>query len=68
MPRKSTMPMPVTTGGSGGAKKLVGIVLLLALLVLVVKHPTEAAGFAKSVGGFIEMCAEGIAGFLSQLS
>lgn len=38
---KNSMPMMKTGGGAG--KKLLGTAFALALLVMVIQHPTEAA-------------------------
>lgn len=65
MSRKTTIPTPISTG-SKLMPKLVGTVGLLVVLVLVVKHPSEAAGWAKAAFGVVESMAEGIAGFIRQ--
>ena len=58
---KNTIP-GMKTGG-GVMSKLVGTAMVLAILVIVVKHPSDAADFVKTVFGWIDQ----IATFLREL-
>ena len=49
--------------GGGVMSKLVGTAMVLAILVIVVKHPSDAADFVKTVFGWIDQ----IATFLREL-
>lgn len=60
---KTQFPMMPKAGG-GVLAKLVGVVLVLAVLTLVVKQPTEAAALAKGIAAGFGTAAEGVATFL----
>lgn len=62
---KQTIPMP--TGGSV-LPKLIGAAVLIALLVVVVKHPGDAASAVKSLLSMGEAVVDGIAAFLHRLA
>ena len=49
--------------GGGVLSKVVGTAVALAVLVIVVKHPSDAADFVKTVFGWIDQ----IATFLREL-
>ncbi|TDQ04805.1 hypothetical protein [Labedaea rhizosphaerae] len=49
--------------GGGVLSKVVGTAVVLAVLVIVVKHPSDAADFVKTVFGWIDQ----IATFLREL-
>lgn len=49
--------------GGGLMTKVVGTAMVLAILVIVVKHPSDAADFVKTVFGWIDQ----IAAFLREL-
>jgi hypothetical protein len=49
--------------GGGALSKVVGTAIVLAVLVIVVKHPSDAADFVKTVFGWIDQ----IATFLREL-
>jgi hypothetical protein len=49
--------------GGGVMSKVVGTAVVLAILVIVVKHPSDAADFVKTVFGWIDQ----IATFLREL-
>lgn len=49
--------------GGGMLSKVVGTAVVLAVLVIVVKHPSDAADFVKTVFGWIDQ----IATFLREL-
>lgn len=56
---------PIKTGTSL-LTKLVGLLVLIAVLTLVVKHPTDAATGLKGAGQFVGVVVDGIASFLQQ--
>ena len=58
--------IPMSTGG-GPMRKIVGLAVVIALLVIVVKHPAEAASTATSVAGFLGGVIDGLWSFLQQL-
>jgi hypothetical protein len=58
---KNTIP-GLKTGG-GAMSKVVTTVVVLAILMIVVKHPSDAADFVKTVFGWIDQ----IATFLKEL-
>jgi hypothetical protein len=41
---------------------------MLAILVVVVKHPSDAAEWVKALGGWIGTAADGIAQFMQQVT
>ncbi|MFD2418504.1 hypothetical protein [Amycolatopsis pigmentata] len=43
--------------GGGVMSKVVGTAVVLAILVIVVKHPSDAANFVKTVFGWIDQIA-----------
>lgn len=68
MSRKQTMPTMPAQSGSRVLSKSLGALVLLGVLVLVVKHPVEAAEWTVSAFGVLESVAEGVASFIDQLS
>ncbi|QWF79768.1 hypothetical protein [Amycolatopsis sp. CA-230715] len=62
---KNTIP-GLKTGG-GLLAKLIGAAVVIALLVLVVKYPGDAAGFAKGLGGMVSDAIGGIVRFFRGL-
>ena len=62
---KTNMPLP--TGGKT-LPKLISAFVGVALLVIVVKHPGEAAAMVKAVGGALGGVIEGLWTFAQQLS
>jgi hypothetical protein len=54
--------------GSKVLPKVVGILLTLALLTMVVRHPTDAAEWARALGTWVGDAADGIAIFLRNIS
>ncbi|GAB3671275.1 hypothetical protein [Saccharopolyspora tripterygii] len=62
---KSSMPMMKTGGGAG--KKLLGAAVTLALLVMVVQHPTEAAQWAKNGAAFVGHLADALGLFFGEV-
>lgn len=67
MGKKGNM-IPVPAGGSGLLPKVLGALIALALLVFVVKHPTDAANWAKAIAAGIGSIIDGIAAFTRQLA
>jgi hypothetical protein len=63
MARNTALPMP----RSSALPKAVGTMVMLALLVVIVKHPTDAAEWAKALGAWIGNAADGIATFMQQV-
>lgn len=55
--------IPGMKTGGGVMSKVVGTAVVLAVLVIVVKHPSDAADFVKTVFGWIDQ----IATFLREL-
>jgi hypothetical protein len=55
--------IPGLKTGGGVISKMVGAAVILAILVIVVKHPSDAADFVKTVFGWIDQ----IATFLREL-
>lgn len=64
---KKQMPIAMPTGGGLG-KKVVGILVFLALAVIIVKHPTEAASWATGLISLAEATVEGIVTFIRQVA
>ncbi|MEB3368071.1 hypothetical protein [Saccharopolyspora mangrovi] len=63
---KQQMPvMPKAGGGLLG--KLVGTLVVLALLVLVVKHPAAAATMVQGLFGLLGGAVEGLVAFFTLL-
>ncbi|MEV0698623.1 hypothetical protein AB0I53_12000 [Saccharopolyspora sp. NPDC050389] len=60
---KTQFPMMPKAGG-GVLAKLVGVVLVLAVLTMVVKQPAEAAVLVKGIAAGFGAAAEGAAAFL----
>ncbi len=56
--------IPGINAGGGVMSKVVNTAVVLAILVIVVKHPSDAADFVKTVFGWIDQ----IATFLRELS
>lgn len=65
MSKKNVMPMP--TGG-GLLPKLIGSAVLVALVVVVVKYPTDAASAVEGLISIGESVVDGIARFLHQVA
>jgi hypothetical protein len=49
--------IPGLKSGGGVMSKVVGTAVVLAILVIVVKHPSDAADFVKTVFGWIDQVA-----------
>jgi hypothetical protein len=64
MARKSLMPAP---NGGGVLPKVIGSFVALAVLGMVVKHPSEAATWAKALISGAGTVIDGIASFIRQV-
>ena len=64
--RGSSTQIPIATGG-GPLRKVVGLAVVIALLVIVIKHPAEAAETATRVAEFLGGVIDGIWSFVRQL-
>ncbi|HEY0690668.1 MAG TPA: hypothetical protein VGD71_16710 [Kribbella sp.] len=62
---KSSLPLPV---GNGGAKKFLGLVVLVVVLVLVVKYPSDAATWVTSAVDTAGDVISGLVTFVRYLS
>lgn len=62
---KNSFPMPKTGGGL--LPKMVGWVVALAVVVLVVKYPSDSARWATSTFHVLGSAVEGVATFLRLL-
>ncbi|MFI0470924.1 hypothetical protein ACH347_43270 [Saccharopolyspora sp. 5N102] len=65
MSKKSMMPFPVS--GGGAAKKVLGLLVLVAVVVLVVKRPAESAQWAKDAWSVAMSAVDSVATFLGGL-
>ncbi|SFK52759.1 hypothetical protein SAMN05421835_12372 [Amycolatopsis sacchari] len=65
MPSKNTM-VPLSAGRGGVLTKLIGTAVVVALLVIVVKHPADAAAWLKDLIGWGTGIVDGIASFIRQ--
>lgn len=63
---KQTLPMP--TAGGGVLKKLLGAAVAIALLVILMQYPTDAASWAKSAIEMAEDLVHGIVTFIRQVA
>jgi hypothetical protein len=59
---KNSFPQIKT--GTSLLTKVVGLLALIAVLTLVVKHPTESATWFSQAGHFLGVVIDGIASFL----
>ncbi|RZQ64421.1 hypothetical protein [Amycolatopsis suaedae] len=62
---KNTIPGFKASGGT--LKKLVGFAVVVAILVLVVQYPGDAAAMAKGAAGFVVDVIDGIVSFFRQV-
>lgn len=63
---KNTIPVP--TGSSGVLPKLIGTLVVIALLVIVVQHPGEAASWTKALFSGLGAVVDGIVSFIRQVA
>jgi hypothetical protein len=66
MAKRGSTQIPIPTGG-GLLRKVVGLAVVIALLVIVIKHPTEAAATATRLAGFLGSVIDGLWSFVQQL-
>jgi hypothetical protein len=66
MAKRGSTQIPMPTGG-GVLRKIVGLAVLIALLVIVVKHPSDAAAAATRAAGFVGSVIDGLWSFVQQL-
>jgi hypothetical protein len=64
MAKNTALPTPK----SSALPKVMGTLIMLALLVVVVKHPGAAAEWIKSLGSWIGAAADGIAQFMQHVT
>ncbi|MGI8308064.1 hypothetical protein [Saccharopolyspora hattusasensis] len=63
MAKNQMMPFQMPKGGGTG-KKVLGLLFVAAVVILVVKHPTDAAQWVKEGWATATAAAEGVATFL----
>lgn len=66
MAKNNLMPMP--TGNSSVLPKLITTAVVLALLVIVVKHPGDAATWVRALAGGAVDVIDGMASFIRQVA
>lgn len=66
MAKRASTQIPMPTGG-GPLRKIIGFAVVIALLVIVVKHPAEAAVVATKVAGLVGAVLDGLWSFVQQL-
>jgi hypothetical protein len=59
--------IPGMKTGGGMMSKVIGTAVVLAILVIVVKHPSDAANFAKTVFSGLGAVIDGLVSFLRSL-
>jgi hypothetical protein len=59
--------MPGFKTGGGVMSKVIGTAVVLAILVIVVKHPTDAASFAKGLFSGLGAVIDGFVSFFRSL-
>lgn len=59
--------IPGMKTGMGVMPKLIVTAVVLAIMVIVVKHPTDAADFAKAFFGGVGAVIDGLVSFLRSL-
>ncbi|OQO91976.1 hypothetical protein B1813_06745 [Saccharomonospora piscinae] len=67
MSKKSSM-IPMPTGGSSVVPKLITGLVGLALFAIVVRHPSEAAGWMTDIFGWLGGVVDGLASFIRQVA
>jgi hypothetical protein len=55
--------IPGLKTGGGVMSKVIGTAVVLAILVIVVKHPTDAANFAKTIFSGLGAVIDGLVSF-----
>ncbi|MEU6263901.1 hypothetical protein [Saccharopolyspora shandongensis] len=64
---KNSFPM-MQTGGNGTLGKVIRILVVVALVVLVVKFPADAAAFAKAAFSWAGTAIGGVVTFFRELA
>lgn len=64
MSKKGMMPMPT---GSGLLPKLIGGAIAVALVLVVVQHPTDAATWVTALANGGKSVVDGVAAFIHQI-
>lgn len=59
--------IPGMKTGGGVMSKVIGAAVVLAILVIVVKHPTDAASFAKTLFSGLGAVIDGFVSFFRSL-
>jgi hypothetical protein len=59
--------IPGMKTGGGVMSKVIGTAAVLAILVMVVKHPTDAASFAKTLFSALGAVIDGLVSFFRTL-
>lgn len=59
--------IPLKTGGSGLLSKVIGWLVVIAVLTLVVKYPADTAGWVRELAGLASDAVDGISTFLRTL-
>lgn len=59
---------PVMKSGGGLLAKLIGTLITLGVLVLIVKHPADAAHLLNNAFSALGNAADSVANFIQQLS
>lgn len=67
MSKKNAM-IPMPTGGKSVVPKLVGTLVCVALLVIVVKHPGDAASWTKELFSLASGAVDGVVSFIRQVA
>lgn len=67
MTKKSTTTWPTPTG-AGLRAKVIGVLVAIAVLTIVVRHPGEAASMARTVARAGEAVIDGIVTFIRQFA
>ena len=66
MAKRTSSQIPMPTGG-GPLRKVIGLTVVVALLVIVIKHPADAAASATRLAGFMGNVLDGLWSFVQQL-
>lgn len=66
MSKKNAIPMPTSSGSV--LPKLVGGLVVVALLVIVVKHPSDAADWTRQLFAVAGDAVDGIVSFIRQVA
>jgi hypothetical protein len=64
MSKKSVIP----AAGGSVLPKVIGTLVIIALLVVVVKYPADSAEWVKGIGGIVATVVDGIASFFRAIA